>query len=82
MNMMIGAIEIEKREQRLNTRGFGRNILIALTAATLAGIIAFQAIGPATFDGSPTVTDRSAEVFDGSEDLISSAPSGSAGLIE
>jgi hypothetical protein len=82
MNMMIGAMEIEKREQRASTRGFGRNIVVAITAATLAGFIAFQAIGPASFDGSDTVTERSAEVFESSEGSIASAPSGSAGLIK
>ena len=78
MNLMIGALEIEKREQR-SGRGFGRNILIALTIATLAGIIAFQALGPATFESH---TDLTGEVFDSSEGMLAAAPSGTAGLIK
>jgi hypothetical protein len=90
MNMTIGALEIEKREQGTGSPGFGRNLMVALTAATLAGIMAFQALGPATLDRNMTLTERSAEVLeasqpfaaDSSEALVTSAISGSGGLIK
>lgn len=84
MNMAMGAFEIEDRRRGNRGRGFGRNVLIALGVATLAGVMAFQALEPIAID---LQQERSAEVVETSmsfsaDESLTTAHNGSAGLIK
>lgn len=49
-----------------------RNLIMALSTVTLAGLMVIQAVGPASFDNRPVIdgaAERSAEVI-GGEDIL------------
>ena len=79
MNISISTTQWGDARQEANRDSAGRrsgvisrNLIMALSTVTLAGLMVIQAVGPAAIDNRPVIdsaVERSAEVIEG-EDLL------------